>query len=120
MALKFIDLFAGLGGFHFALKELGHECVLASEIQPDLRELYVENHQDIESKRIIGDIHNEIKTEEIPDFDILCAGFPCQPFSQAGHRMGLNDPVNGNHFLKLVEIIAYHKPSYFFLRMYLI
>ena len=115
MALKFIDLFAGLGGFHFALKELGHECVLASGIQPDLRELYAENHQDVESKRIIGDIHNEIKTEEIPDFDILCAGFPCQPFSQAGHRMGLNDPVNGNHFLKLVEIIAYHKPSFIFL-----
>lgn len=115
MALKFIDLFAGLGGFHFALKELGHECVLASEIQPDLRELYVENHQDIESKSIIGDIHNDIKTEEIPDFDILCAGFPCQPFSQAGHRMGLDDPVNGNHFLKLVEIITYHKPSYIFL-----
>ena len=113
--LKFIDLFAGLGGFHFALKELGYECVLASEIQPDLRSLYAENHKDIESKSIIGDIHNDIKTEEIPDFDILCAGFPCQPFSQAGHRMGLDDPVNGNHFLKLVEIITYHKPSYIFL-----
>lgn len=115
MTLKFIDLFAGLGGFHFALKELGHECVLASEIQPELRQLYAENHKDIESTRIIGDIHSEIKTEEIPDFDILCAGFPCQPFSQAGHRMGLNDPVNGNHFLKLVEIIAHHKPSFIFL-----
>lgn len=113
--LKFIDLFAGLGGFHFALKELGHECVLASEIQPELRKLYVINHQDIESERIIGDIHKDIKTEEIPEFDILCAGFPCQPFSQAGYRMGLNDPVNGNHFLKLVEIISHHKPSYIFL-----
>lgn len=113
--LKFIDLFAGLGGFHFALKELGHECVLASEIQPELRKLYALNHQDTESERIVGDIHKDIKTEEIPKFDILCAGFPCQPFSQAGYRMGLNDPVNGNHFLKLVEIISHHKPSYIFL-----
>lgn len=113
--LKFIDLFAGLGGFHFALKELGHECVLASEIQPELRKLYVTNHKDIEPERIIGDIHKDIKTQEIPEFDILCAGFPCQPFSQAGYRMGLNDPVNGNHFLKLIEIIRHHKPSYIFL-----
>jgi DNA (cytosine-5)-methyltransferase 1 len=113
--LKFIDLFAGLGGFHFALKELGHECVLASEIQLELRKLYAINHPDLKYDRIIGDIHKDIKTEEIPEFDILCAGFPCQPFSQAGSRMGLNDPVNGNHFLKLIEIISHHKPLYVFL-----
>jgi DNA (cytosine-5)-methyltransferase 1 len=113
--LKFIDLFAGLGGFHFALKELGYECVLASEIQLDLRKLYAINHPDLNHNRIIGDIHKDIKTKEIPDFDILCAGFPCQPFSQAGNRMGLNDPINGNHFLKLIEIISHHKPSYVFL-----
>ena len=113
--LKFIDLFAGLGGFHFALKDLGFECVLASEIQTELRELYAINHSEMQSERIIGDIHNDIKTEEIPDFDILCAGFPCQPFSQAGNRMGLNDPTNGNHFVKIVEIINHHKPKYIFL-----
>ena len=113
--LKFIDLFAGLGGFHFALKDLGFECVLASEIQTELRELYAVNHPDLNPERIIGDIHNDIKTEEIPDFDILCAGFPCQPFSQAGNRMGLNDPTNGNHFVKIVEIINHHKPKYIFL-----
>ncbi|MET7029796.1 DNA (cytosine-5-)-methyltransferase [Sediminicola luteus] len=113
--LKFIDLFAGIGGFHYALKELGHKCVLASEIQPDLRKMYAINHHDLPSENIIGDIHNDIRTEDIPSFDILCAGFPCQPFSQAGYRMGLNDPVNGNHFLKLVEIINFHKPSYIFL-----
>ncbi|WP_417832862.1 DNA (cytosine-5-)-methyltransferase [Terasakiella sp.] len=113
--LKFIDLFAGIGGFHYALKDLGHECVLASEIQPDLRKLYAINHTDIAKEDIIGDIHNDIKLENIPPFDILCAGFPCQPFSQAGARMGLNDPINGNHFLKLVEIINYHKPAFVFL-----
>ena len=115
MSLRFIDLFAGIGGFHFALKELGHKCVLASEIQDDLKELYSLNHPDLSKDKIIGDIHSEIKIDEIPQFDILCAGFPCQPFSQAGHRKGLDDPDNGNHFLKLVEIIKYHKPSYVFL-----
>ena len=113
--LKFIDLFAGLGGFHFALKELGHECVLASEIQTELRKLYVINHQDLDSKKVIGDIHKDIKVEEIPEFDILCAGFPCQPFSQAGYRRGLDDPLNGNHFMKILEIISLHKPKYIFL-----
>ena len=113
--LKFIDLFAGIGGFHFALKELGHECVFASEIQKDLLALYKKNHSDLSSKNIIGDIHKEISVKDIPNFDILCAGFPCQPFSQAGYRMGLNDPTNGNHFLKLLEIIKEHKPAYIFL-----
>ena len=113
--LKFIDLFAGLGGFHFALKDLGHECVFASEIQKDLLNLYRKNHSDISSKKLIGDIHKEIHVKNIPNFDILCAGFPCQPFSQAGYRMGLNDPYNGNHFLKILEIITYHKPAYIFL-----
>lgn len=114
-SLKFIDLFAGIGGFHYALKDLGHKCVLASEIQKDLKEIYQKNHPDISSKKIIGDIHTEIKVKDIPNFDILCAGFPCQPFSQAGYRMGLNDPNNGNHFLKILEIIKYHKPSFIFL-----
>ena len=113
--LKFIDLFAGLGGFHFALKNLGHKCVLASEIQPDLRDMYTLNHPDIDPDRIIGDIHSDISVSEIPDFDILCAGFPCQPFSKAGYRMGLKDPLNGNHFLKIIEIINHHKPSFIFL-----
>lgn len=113
--LKFIDLFAGIGGFHYALKELGHECVFASEIQKDLLELYKINHTDLSSNNIIGDIHKDISVKNIPNFDILCAGFPCQPFSQAGNRMGLNDPTNGNHFLKILEIIKQHKPAFIFL-----
>ena len=79
--MRFIDLFAGLGGFHKALHELGHECVFASEIDTVLREVYRKNwkidvHGDI--KKII---ENEI--DIIPEHDILCAGFPCQPFSKA-------------------------------------
>jgi Site-specific DNA methylase len=80
----FIDLFAGIGGFHFALKELGFECVLASEIQPDLRKLYAVNHPDLDEERIIGDIHKDILIENIPNFDILCAGFPCPTFFTSG------------------------------------
>lgn len=115
--LRFIDLFAGIGGFHFALTNLGHECALASEIQEDLRKLYLENHPDVDPKFVIGDIHKDIQVNDIPEFDILCAGFPCQPFSQAGKRKGLNDPKNGNHFEKIMEIIRAQKerPRYVFL-----
>jgi DNA (cytosine-5)-methyltransferase 1 len=108
--LKFIDLFAGLGGFHLALGNLGHECVFASELNGELRELYKKNHK----TTIEGDI-NEVDINSIPAHDILCAGFPCQPFSQAGTRLGLNDPKNGNLFYKIMEILEKHKPEYVFL-----
>lgn len=108
--LKFIDLFAGLGGFHLALSELGHKCVFASELNSDLRLLYKKNHDtDIE-----GDI-NLVDVNKIPKHDILCAGFPCQPFSKAGAQMGLQDPTNGNLFYKIMEIVNFHTPTYIFL-----
>lgn len=108
--LKFIDLFAGLGGFHLALHELGHKCVFASELNNELRELYSKNHK----TSIEGDI-NLVNVKTIPSHDILCAGFPCQPFSKAGARLGLEDPRNGNLFYKIVEILNYHKPEFIFL-----
>lgn len=84
--LKFIDLFAGLGGFHLALtgsamrmSGLEFECVFASELKEDLRTQYQINFPDTE---IVGDI-TQILPSQIPQHDILCAGFPCQPFSQA-------------------------------------
>jgi len=105
--LKFIDLFAGLGGFHLALQKLGHKCVFASELMPELRELYKKNHgMDCE-----GDI-NEINIRRIPAHDVLCAGFPCQPFSQAGSQQGFNDIERGNLFYKIMEILKYHKPEF--------
>lgn len=108
--MKFIDLFAGLGGFHLALSELGHECVFASEKKPELIRLYKENF-DME---ISGDI-NKVKVEDIPSHDILCAGFPCQPFSKAGNQKGLHDPTNGNFFDKIMEIVNKHNPEYILL-----
>jgi DNA (cytosine-5)-methyltransferase 1 len=108
--LKFIDLFAGLGGFHVALEELGHECVFASEKRINLAELYEKNF-DIEVNRDI----TKIEVADIPSFDILCAGFPCQPFSKAGKQDGLLDERNGSLFDKIVDILEYHKPKYFIL-----
>lgn len=108
--LRFIDLFAGLGGFHLALASLGHECVFASELNPELRELYTKNH----NTKIEGDI-TKVDINRIPPHDIICAGFPCQPFSQAGAQMGLSDPRNGNLFYKIMEIADHHQPEYIFL-----
>jgi DNA (cytosine-5)-methyltransferase 1 len=105
--LTFIDLFAGLGGFHLALEELGHECVFASELSPELQRLYSENFPDTP---INGDI-TKIPVETIPPHDVLCGGFPCQPFSQAGKRLGFTE-VRGNLFGNIMEILEYHKPEY--------
>jgi len=108
--MKFIDLFAGLGGFHVALEKLGHTCVFASEKSEDLAILYEKNFG-IEVDRDI----TKISVKEIPKFDILCAGFPCQPFSKAGSQEGLRDSKNGNLFYKIAEILDFHKPKYFIL-----
>lgn len=104
---KFIDLFAGLGGFHLALQRLGHQCVFASELQPDLQKLYSENFP---GTPVYGDI-TKISVEDIPPHDILCGGFPCQPFSQAGKRLGFTEE-RGNLFDYIMEILQYHKPKY--------
>lgn len=107
--LRFIDLFAGLGGFHLALQRLGHECVFASELKDDLRRLYEINFG---GKVIHGDILS-FKPKDIPAHDILCAGFPCQPFSQAGKREGFKDKKErGNFFFNICKIIEYHRPKY--------
>ncbi len=108
--LRFIDLFAGLGGFHLALKDLGHTCVFASEINDDLRALYKINH----GITCNGDI-NAVDVINIPSHDIICAGFPCQPFSKAGKQNGLEDETNGNFFNRIMEIADLHNPEYIFL-----
>src|SRR3989338_2565466 len=109
--MKFIDLFAGLGGFHVALSSLGHECVFASEINDSLAKTYERNF----GVKVHGDI-TKIKADEIPKHDILCAGFPCQPFSKAGRQKGLKDKKNGSFFIKdVARILECHRPKYFIL-----
>ncbi|RMG21788.1 MAG: DNA (cytosine-5-)-methyltransferase [Bacteroidetes bacterium] len=108
--MKFIDLFAGLGGFHVGLKRLGHHCVFASEKKESLASLYERNFN-IEVNRDI----TKVDIKHIPAHDILCAGFPCQPFSKAGSQEGLNDKSNGYLFNLIAEILETHRPEYFIL-----
>lgn len=119
--LKFIDLFAGIGGFHLAFDSLGAECVFASEKDEAARKTYETNFKEI-SPHIFNDDHfnNDILNinyERMPDFDILCAGFPCQPFSQAGHKRGFEEEKDsrGNMFFILRDIIKKKRPKALFL-----
>ena len=111
--MKFIDLFAGVGGFHAALTNLGHECVFACEIDKTMNPLYKKNWG-IEAATDI----RKVKPENIPDHDILCAGFPCQPFSTATAqlaRKGLECPKNGDLFFYIVTILMAKRPRFFIL-----
>jgi DNA (cytosine-5)-methyltransferase 1 len=105
--MKFIDLFAGLGGFHLALSDLGHECVFACEIDENLRDTYQKNFGLYPQ----GDIRL-IDEKDVPSHDILCAGFPCQPFSKAGEQRGMRDRARGGLFHEILRIIRYHQPSF--------
>lgn len=123
--LTFVDLFAGIGGFHFALHSLGFECVFASEIDPKARLTYQANFKNIspklfeknkdgETKLFNIDI-TKISPKDIPDHDILCGGFPCQPFSIAGFRKGFEDVGRGDLIFNIVEIIRIKQPRIIFL-----
>lgn len=121
--MKFIDLFSGIGGFHLAFHKLGHECVFASEIDKHARMTYETNLRSLSpslfSERKFNDDIRKITNPEtqIPDFDILCAGFPCQPFSQAGQKRGFNEQKDdrGNMFFNICSVIEAKKPKAFFL-----
>ena len=106
--MRFIDLFAGLGGFHEALSGLGHKCVFACESEPELRELYKSNYPSVRF------VHGDIRgcKECVPEHDILCAGFPCQPFSKSGTQLGLNDTTRGTLFHEIVSILRRRRPRY--------
>jgi DNA (cytosine-5)-methyltransferase 1 len=116
--LTFIDLFAGIGGFHLALHNVGADCVFASEWDDAARHTYETNFSKVspaifKKGNFAGDI-TAVNKKEIPDFDILCAGFPCQPFSQAGFKKGFAD-IRGTLFFDIAEIIRIKKPKAFFL-----
>lgn len=106
---KFIDLFAGIGGIRLPYQKLGGECVFSSEIDKYAIETYKANFNEIPS----GDI-TKINEKEIPNFDILLAGFPCQAFSVAGKKLGFEDE-RGTLFFEIVRILKYHKPLAFHL-----
>ncbi|MBY0379172.1 MAG: DNA (cytosine-5-)-methyltransferase [Burkholderiales bacterium] len=103
--VKFIDLFAGIGGFHFALSDFNTKCVFASEIDKHASNTYVHNYGIMPH----GDI-TKINESSIPKHDILCAGFPCQAFSISGNQKGFND-IRGTLFFEIARIVKFHKPK---------
>jgi DNA (cytosine-5)-methyltransferase 1 len=108
---KFIDLFAGVGGFRLALQSLGGKCIFSSEIEDNAKKTYLSNYGEIP----FGDITKEKTKSYIPDnFDILCGGFPCQAFSIAGYQKGFSD-TRGTLFFELEQIINKKKPKVIFL-----
>jgi DNA (cytosine-5)-methyltransferase 1 len=106
---KFIDLFSGIGGIRLPFDELNGECVFSSEIDKYAQKTYQSYFDEMPS----GDI-TQVTPCEIPDFDILLAGFPCQPFSQAGHKKGFND-TRGTLFFEIEKIIRCKMPRAFLL-----
>jgi DNA (cytosine-5)-methyltransferase 1 len=106
---NFIDLFAGIGGFHLALKSFGVNCVFASEWDKYAAETYEQNFH----IKPFGDI-TKIDEKEIPAHDILCGGFPCQAFSISGKQKGFED-TRGTLFFDIARIVNYHKPKVLFL-----
>ena len=111
LEIKYIDLFCGLGAFHSAFNfisnsNIKYKCVFACDIDDNVRKIYKANHK-IEP---LGDI-NDVNISNIPDFDILCGGFPCQPFSIAGKKEGFDDKIKGNLFFSILKIIDIKNPN---------
>lgn len=106
--MRFVDLFAGLGGFHLALEGLGHRCVMASEIDAGLAELYERNH----GIKPVGDLRS-VSPQDVPEHEVLCAGFPCQPFSKAGEQLGREHPGStGTLFDDVLQILRTRRPPF--------
>ena len=105
-SFTFIDLFAGIGAFHLALEKLGGKCVFASEIDKYAIETYKKNFNMNSDCNIFN-----IDEKDIPKHDVLCAGFPCQPFSNAGNKKGFTD-TRGTLFFEIERILKYHKTKY--------
>lgn len=105
MEYKFIDLFAGIGGFRKGFQDAGFKCVFTSEINTQCQQVYETNFGD----KAFGDI-TQIAPTDIPNFDILLGGFPCQPFSISGKKMGFED-TRGTLFFDICQIIEKKQPS---------
>lgn len=129
-AFTFLDLFAGIGGFHHALAapQFGGQCVMAVESDARCQQVYAATWpQMATSGAIAGDIR-EITTTEggadrpveqvahlVPDHDVLCAGFPCQPFSKSGAQQGVGDATRGTLFFDILRIIEAKRPRFLIL-----
>ncbi|SDS65168.1 DNA cytosine methyltransferase [Microlunatus soli] len=114
-AFRFIDLFAGLGGFHVALRQLGGVGVFAAEWDATLNALYKVNF-DIQPWGDVDDLEDEAAiAQEVPEHDVLTAGFPCQPFSKAGEQLGFGHTLQGKLFFKVLAILKEKRPRRFIL-----
>ena len=118
----FIDLFCGIGGFHYAFEEAGARCVWASDWDEKARKTYETNHGlkpwgDVTKARYVDLKHvpASLEHDQIPPHDILCAGFPCQPFSKSGHQQGFKDRTRGTLFFDIMAIVHAKQPTYLFL-----
>ncbi|WP_049558972.1 DNA cytosine methyltransferase, partial [Limnoraphis robusta] len=110
--MKAIELFAGIGGFRLGMEAANIETVWANDSSELSCRVYQSNFG--ESSIVLGDI-TQIDCSDIPQHDLLTAGFPCQPFSPAGKKQGIRDQVRGTLFERIVEIIASKQPQYFLL-----
>lgn len=109
-AFTFADLFCGIGGFHRALSNMGGRCVFASDIDASCRDVYEMNY----GLAPAGDI-TQVEAGDVPSFDVLCAGFPCQPFSKAGAQAGFDDEKRGTLFHDIVRLARHHRPKFMIL-----
>lgn len=109
--MKYIDLFSGIGSFHYSLQKLGFECVMASDNNKECQHTYFTNYG-IHPKGDICEIDPAILQDENGNsmYDILCAGFPCQPFSQAGKRLGFEDE-RGTMFGQVMKFVEFNNPK---------
>lgn len=115
--MKYIDLFSGIGGFHLAMEQNGFEMVMACEKNEKARETYIENFgskYDLENEKNFPKDVTLLNEKNIPDFDILCAGFPCQAFSRVGKQKGFED-TRGTLFFDVARILKSKNPEYFIL-----
>jgi len=125
-AFRFIDLFAGIGGFHHALSAPGFdgECVFSADIDADCRAVYQKTWPGLSAGQIVGDIRTVTIKENgadrsakeidalVPDHEVLCAGFPCQPFSKSGAQQGVLDATRGTLFFDIVKIVEAKRPKF--------